>query len=484
MTDMRIFKYVLAISAMLILLTMPVYAEDYIVTLKEGITVEGLEPIVEAAGLYITDKETAEELYAKGLAEDICPDEALTLEPITDDNYVSSDSNKLRSMSNNGYNDPNYSEEVYFEQLKIKDYIDTYNPSGNVRIAVIDTGVNREHQELRGANIETGYNYVLNSTDTNDYYGHGTLVTGVLASAVNNGLGGSGICPNATIVPLVAVTKVNGEEQSSLSALLQAIYAAVDTYDCRIITASMGMTKDTYVLDNAVRYAINNGVIFISAAGNDGASSNSSALSYPASCDGVISVGATDSSYNRASYSQKNTRVDTVAFGGYFKLPSNSSETSYSRVNGTSYSTPVITGLTALFVSQHPDITNTEYRRILFGSAMDIGELGNGDYMGYGMPDCMAMEELYSSNESTYISPIYENGTRNIKVVSTNGNSTAMLVCVDFNSNAMKSYRIKPLYFSDGIAWVSDEGDTDNTKYFVVEDLENLKSLSVSRIMS
>jgi subtilisin family serine protease len=281
------------------------------------------------------------------------------------------------------------------------------------------------------------------------------------------------------------MSKVNGQTVSSVSYLIKAMADAVDTYDCDIINISMGVTDSDCesVLNSAAQYAINKGVIVISSAGNSGDNSDSSvasALSYPASLKGVISVGATDSAYNRAAYSQKNERVDVVAYGGTLHLASNTSNNGYSTGKGTSFSAPVITGITALFISNH-NVSPADYSRILKAAAVDIGELGNGDYMGYGMPDCMAMEDVYTYNADVYISNVYEksDGTVNVKVASSGSVDTAQLVVASFKDGCMDSYTLYDLSFTDDFAYVSlPSMPQSGARMFVINNLSGLESLS------
>ncbi len=465
------------------LFTIPAYASDYIVTLKENVNADGynLKPIIEEAGIYLTDIDTANMLYSRGFASSVSEDAPLKI-PETD---IISDISYEENLAvyNEDYNDPYYSEEIYYEQSRIKEYIATYQPSGKVRIAVIDSGIHREHLDFANTDIETGYNFVINSTDTSDLVGHGTMVTSIIAAGVNDGRGGAGIASNATIVPLVALTKVDGETKGTSSNLVAAIKSAVDDYNCKIITTSLGVTSSYQAINEAVKYANSKGVIVISAAGNSGANSDeaiATQLSYPASSPGAISVGATDNNYNRASYSQKNTRVDVVTYGGYLTMPSYTSTNTYVRAMGTSFSCPVIAGITALFVSNHPDITPEEYSHILKGGAMDIGELGNSDYMGYGMPDCMAMESMYNDSHQTFISPVYNGTQRNIKVISDNSITNAVLITATFNNDFIKDFSINPISFENGYAYIKMDTATDKTKYFIIESLDSLKSLSMA----
>jgi subtilisin family serine protease len=482
-------KFVVTLLVVMSALVAPVYAADYMVTVKDKAVAEeySLEPVMPDEGVYLAEESVARELYQKGYITESAEDRPLYIpdDEIVYENEEQKTTGGLSAFANS-YNDTYYSEELYFDQLGIKDYIDTYKPTGKVRIAVVDTGINKSHTDFANTTFEAGYNYVMSSNDTTDKYGHGTLVTGVIASGVNDGSGMAGIAPNATIVPLVAMTKDDsGDQVGTSSTLIQAIVAAVDDYNCKIITCSLGTEGDSSYINKAVAYAIKKGAIVIAAAGNDGASTTvatATALNYPASSPGAISVGATDSSMKKASYSQKNDRVDVVAFGGKLHMPSNTSNTAYMYAWGTSFAAPVVTGAVALFVSNHPNLTAAECRSILRASAKDVGELGSGDYMGSGMPDMLAMEDVYSENvyNSTYISPIY-NG--HIKVFSADSSLTsAVLVAARFKNGIMTDYTLTDLSFSGNLAYTSDTPPTGyTTRYFVIKSLDTMQSLSSVR---
>lgn len=479
---MKIKLFFSSLAIFLIMSALPVFAANYIVTAADDADLSKyeLEVVFDELGMYLADEETAKTLLENGDAISISEDQPLILPDTVE--YDETISNKAEVMPMSGYNDPYYSEEVYFEQNGIAEYIDTYEPSGEVRIAVIDTGVNREHQEFANANIETGYNFVLNSTDTSDIYRHGTMVTGIIAAGANDGMGMAGIAPNATIIPLVAMTRIDNEVYGTSSNLLQAIRAAVDTYDCDIITTSLGVTSGYTEINKAVEYAVSRGVIVIGAAGNSGNdddSSDASALSYPASSPGAISVGATDTAYNRAAYSQRNYRVNVVACGGYYHMPSNTSTNTYVLANGTSFSTPVIAGITALFFSEHPDITPEEYLSILEGGSVYI----NQDYTGEGIPNCMHMEAIYNMTEDNdvYIIPsiINDNEVLSLKLHTSGAHDDMCIITAYFSGGKYYGYSSKDEFvLRNGIYHYNDQMRTGNAHIFVVESLDNLKPIS------
>lgn len=458
-----------------------VFASDYIVTAAEDADLGGygLKVISENLGMFLADEDMAKLLLERGEASSISEDKPLVI-PDTSD-YKESMSFKSEVTAMAEYNDPYFSDQVYFDQCGITEYINTYKPSGKVRIGVIDTGVNRNHQEFVNADIEVGYNFITNSTDTEDTFRHGTMVTGILVAGRNDGIGMAGIVPDATIVPLVAMTNINGETQGTSSNMLSAIMAAVDTYDCDIITTSLGVTSGYGEINKAVEYANSKGVIVIAAAGNSGSDSDSSvasALCYPASSPGAISVGATDKSFKRASYSQKNYRINVVACGGLFRMPGISSDNAYVMANGTSFSAPVVAGITALFLSEHPDMTPDDYLSILEGGALYLNE----DYTGEGIPDCMQMEYLYSmpDDEICYMVGKQTDNTQFVLKLFTKSDLKNLSLVLSFFSDGKYS-RAKvydSMIFNDGICHYEGYMTGDAVNAFALENLESLTPIS------
>ncbi len=281
-----------------------------------------------------------------------------------------------------------------------------------VTVAVIDSGVDVTHEEL-AENLLPGKNYAENSAgtvdpdDVTDNVGHGTAVTGIIAAAVN-GEGVVGVAHRAKIVPL----RVAAAKTFSNSCIAAAVFDAVFTYDADVINMSLGYKSDTddasLAIREAVETALERGVIVVAAAGN----ANSSAYSYPASYDGVVSVASvakSENTYVRATSSQYNDQV-TVASPGASVLvtkPGNS----YVNGSGTSYAAPYVTAVAALAKSADPTLTPAKFMALLREtsnkSVLSEGEERN-DYYGYGLLDAekLILTLLKENGQSSYISPI------------------------------------------------------------------------------
>jgi len=207
---------------------------------------------------------------------------------------------------------------------------------------------------------------------------HGTHVAGIIAAERNNGKGANGVANNVAIMSLRAVP--NGDEYDKDIAL--AIRYAVDN-GAKIINGSFGKSfspNAEWVYD-AIKYAAGKDVLFVHAAGNDGANlddpanpnfPNDQVNNGPEIADNVITVGALDSKYGSemvASYSNYGKiNVDVFAPGTdiYSSYPNNEYEYS----PGTSMASPAVAGVAALIRSQYPKLSASQVKRIIMESGL------------------------------------------------------------------------------------------------------------------
>ena len=247
-----------------------------------------------------------------------------------------------------------------------------------VRVAVIDTGVIPDHEDLNYDYIETGKNYFDGGTDTTDTAGHGTIVTGIIAAQRNNGKGIAGTTDKVTIIPLKAFST----NSTSTDKIVSAVRDAVDVYECDVINMSFGVDIYSTALSSAVTYAASKNVLMIAAAGNSGGTS----LCYPAAFPEVIGVGAVSKDLTISKFSQHNSSVFVVAPGDQITSLSYNNSAGYSMNNaGTSFSTPYVTALAAIAKSIDTDITIDEFEGILILSSTDLSGAGYDTYYGYGL---------------------------------------------------------------------------------------------------
>ncbi|HAM96354.1 MAG: serine protease precursor [candidate division WS6 bacterium GW2011_GWC1_36_11] len=245
-----------------------------------------------------------------------------------------------------------------------------------VKVAVIDTGAELTHSDL-SANIVTGYDFVNNDTNPSDDNGHGTHVSGIIASTQNSA-GNIGAAYQAKIMPIKVL---NNEGYGYLSDVAKGIYYAADN-GARIINMSLGSSSDSLTLKTAIDYAAKKGVLMVAAAGNESGSS----CQYPAAYSSVICVGATDTSNKLASFSNMGSELSAPGVSNYSTYIGNT----YRYMSGTSMATPHVAGAAAVVASFCTTCTTAEIRTVLKNTAVDLGTTGYDSVFGYGLVDLVA----------------------------------------------------------------------------------------------
>ncbi len=293
-------------------------------------------------------------------------------------------------------NDPLYSSHqvAYLGRLKVEDAWDVTTGRSNVIIAVLDTGVDMTHPDLKES-IWTnpgevpdngldddgngfvddvhGWDFADEDNDPSDDYGHGTHVSGIAAARINNAVGIAGIAGGTTIMPV----DVFGGGIGTYADLIQAIVYATDN-GADIINMSLGALSYSRGEEAAVEYAWQRGVILVGAAGNYG----NGAWHYPAAHEHVIGVAATDATDRRAGFSSYGPFVSVSAPG--LSIMSTYRGGQYNYMSGTSMATPHVSGLAALILSRNPTLSNAQVRSIIESTADDLGDPGWDPYYGHG----------------------------------------------------------------------------------------------------
>jgi hypothetical protein len=247
--------------------------------------------------------------------------------------------------------------------------------TGNIVVAVLDSGVNAQHPDLAGQTLP-GYDFVNNSDTPMDDFGHGTAVTGTLVAAGNNGFGVVGVAFSARVLP---VKVMDSSGLASYSAIAQGIDYAVDQ-GARVINISIVGTAPSAALQAAVDYAWSNNVVIVAAAGN---SADSTPL-YPAACDHVVGVSATEPDDSLAPFSSYGADVALSAPGDTIWTTRSDLTNPYGPWRGTSFASPIVAGVAALVASENPALSNTQIVSLLEQSADDLGLPGWDPSFGYG----------------------------------------------------------------------------------------------------
>lgn len=278
------------------------------------------------------------------------------------------------------YNDPQMKYQYHLAQVNAINAWKETTGDQNIIVAIIDQGIDTKNFDLKAATMDT-----VNMLGDSDsvLMDHGTHTSGIIVGQLNNRVGISGIAPGVTLMPINAWDGSGMERTEESTA--EAIRYAVD-HGARII--SMSFMSNGFAIDNkgdslvireAIKYAYDNNVVLIAAAGN----SEEEFPDYPANYPEVIAVGAVNGDDELWEDSSKNT--DIVAPG--YNVFSTGIDGRNLSISGTSMATPIVAGAAALILSKNPELTNTEVYELLYASAVDLGNKGKDSTFGNGRLD-------------------------------------------------------------------------------------------------
>ena len=240
-----------------------------------------------------------------------------------------------------------------------------------VNIAVVDTGISA-HEDLQ---ITGGVSFARYTASFNDDNGHGTHVAGIIGARDNN-IGVIGIAPECNVYA-VKVLDQNGEGYAS--DLISGIDWCINN-NMDIVNMSLGSPQSSQILKNIIDKAYSNGILAVSAAGNDGdASGDRDTVNYPAKYDTTIGVAATDINNNRAVFSSTGIGIEVSAPG--VNIASTFPGNRYVVMSGTSMATPYVTGNLALLKQANP---NADHKLLRQKLNQEVIPLGNLNYLWYG----------------------------------------------------------------------------------------------------
>lgn len=255
-----------------------------------------------------------------------------------------------------------------------------------VRIAILDSGIST--MAVNSESLEEGLNGIRPFSDTEDTTGHGTAVASIIVGSESAGI--EGICPQAVLIPLVYCEKdyLGRTVNADAETVGELIRDAVDTFQCDIINISAASAKDDSSLRSAVEYAVEQGVIVVTCAGNTNLTTPDNVY-YPGAYDGVICVGAVNPQGEVSDFSQRGEYLDFVAPGE--ELPAATMEGELTTVAGTSFSAAYVTGVIADLLSDEPDLSRQQEElpqklmELLKQRARDIGRPGWDPDSGWGV---------------------------------------------------------------------------------------------------
>jgi type VII secretion-associated serine protease mycosin len=249
------------------------------------------------------------------------------------------------------------------------------NGGEGVTVAVLDTGIDTTHQDLRGATLP-GYDTVHKApSGSQDGGGHGTGIATLIAGRGHgSGDGLLGVAPRSKVM---AVTPI---EDPALTA--DAIRWAVE-HGAKVINMSFALPVGSDVMQRAVNEAAAADVVLVAASGNE-----HQGVGMPASLPGVLAVGSVDRNNKVAEFSNYGKELDLVAYGT--QIPAARPHNTYTVRKGTSDSSALVAGVAALIRARYPDMSAAEVVDRLTRTATDRGAKGRDDYYGYGQVNPVA----------------------------------------------------------------------------------------------
>lgn len=264
---------------------------------------------------------------------------------------------------------------------------------GAQRVGVVDTGLERNHEEMHGKDAG-GFDFISDAATAADGDGrdadytdsapagtlfHGSHVSGIIAAAGDNGVGMAGIDWRAVVVTVRALSGTDGG--SSIDIMEGALWLAGGSVDgvpsidqpVDVINLSLGFAGpcDTFTQD-IVNQILSANISMVAATGNHGAdfggSTDATVLS-PANCKGVVAVGAVDFDLRETDYTNTEGGLDIVAPGGthdFGVISLGAGPDQYVFQQGTSMAAPHVTGVIALMLQQDPTLTPEGVKQVLF----------------------------------------------------------------------------------------------------------------------
>lgn len=392
------------------------------------------------------------------LATPVSPVEAESIARRLEDTGLVEDANPDGVRFSAASNDPRFADQWYLPAsgpgIGVEQAWSLTTGAPDLVIAVIDTG-RLDHPDLTNRLVK-GYDFVFRTRDSKDGDGwdadetdlgdwsdvadptyscstssgfqpsswHGTHISGIIGASTNNGIGVAGINQRSRIQHLRVLGTCGGRTSDEATAIRWAAGLPVpgvpnNPTPARVINLSLGSASACEAIEqDAINAATAAGAIVVVAAGNSGQNLATTSFA-PASCDNVITVTAVRSDGTRASYANYGPPVDIAAPGGPTGILSTMNAGSrsvdlsaagwtYGYKQGTSMSTPIVTGIVSLMLSVNPRLDSTQVEAILKqtarpfagGASSCSSAVGDVFYCGAGLVDAAAAVALAASTSS------------------------------------------------------------------------------------
>lgn len=286
--------------------------------------------------------------------------------------------------------------------IDVEDTWDVTTGSNNVVVAVIDTGIDLKHKDLKNniwinekelngkegvdddgngyTDDVNGYSFDESTSSPKDDHGHGTHCAGVIGAKGNDAIGIAGVNWK---VKLMAVKFLSKDGRGTLDGALKSIVYAVDN-GAKILSNSWGGGAESQAMKDAISYSLSKGALFVAAAGNNGSDTDLEPH-FPSSYDvgNVISVAAINNLGNLADFSNFGIKSVDIAAPGVNILSTLPTDI-YEDWSGTSMATPFVSGVAALMLSVNSAMGPLELKEKILRSSKPLSKL-NGKVLTSGM---------------------------------------------------------------------------------------------------
>ena len=386
------------------------------------------------------------------------------------------------------FNDPNLSNQWYLNKINLFYASDFEETKTTVTVAVVDTGVEYLHDDLKNVVMDTNTwtcfdyeNGSLTKPCVATSHWHGTAVSGVISAERNNLKGIAGISKARIYSANVFYNSPPEDLSSTVSTLISALsYISSNTFISQIsgklvINISLGSDTDCEApLQSVIDELYNKNVIIVAAAGN----SSLSQVSSPANCRNVVPVSATDEIDKLAYFSNYGSAMLNGLSAPGVNIFTTTKDNGYAEYNGTSFSAPIVSGVIALVWAKRPELKNYEVIDIVKKTARDVGDDGPDTKFGWGIVDAYKAVSFLEANLQTkgvnreilvYPNPFYPSKHRYVKfhIKNTEIYPGDHLMIYDFSGNFIAYVRYDG---KDGFIWDgknSSGADVDTGLYVV-----------------
>jgi hypothetical protein len=253
----------------------------------------------------------------------------------------------------------------------------------DIVVAVIDTGVDLNHSDLK-SHLVPGSNFVNSDVLPQDDHGHGTQLAGIISSIGNF---------EGDFVKIMPIKVLDFDAKGEIKNLIRGIEHAIDN-NANVILLSLRINTDNEEIRDLLQLADSKNIILISSNGNGGGT-----VSLPGSYPEVIATGGITSGFKKHPLSNYGNGIKVMApFHAYTTTLHNN----YTYVSGTSFSAAQVAGLTSIFWSRYPELSNYQVRDYIYKSAEDIGDLGWDFQTGFGLIQADKLFQLPRNDIFTY----------------------------------------------------------------------------------